>query len=229
MQKPLSQIQRSTLSPLQQTLNSHSFGGFGLSIDVAHDLAGVGRNLRDHPMAMALYEYQGELEDDTEAMLQTLLRYTTEGSTTRDDMHLGILLLDPAHVPAGLPLGIAGNCIAIFASVQNALSAGELRLRSSNPDDPPVMDFRYMGDPWDLQRTREGVRLVSLFRNIRTGCSQSLGHPECHDFDLYQFAVGWSITSLVSGFRTLVNHPLPALRRSGHDAESGAPGSSGPR
>ena len=128
-----------------------------LGIDVVHDLPGVGRNLRDHPMAMALYEYQGELEDETEAMLQALLRFTTEGSTTRDDMHLGILLLDPAHVPEGLPLDIEGNCIAIFSSVQNALSAGELRLRSSNPDDPPVMDFKYMTDPWDLQRTREGT------------------------------------------------------------------------
>ncbi len=48
-----------------------------LGIDVVHDLAGVGRNLRDHPMAMALYEYQGELEGETEAMLQALLRYTT--------------------------------------------------------------------------------------------------------------------------------------------------------
>ena len=30
MQKPLSQIQRSTLTPFQQTFNSHAFGGFGL-------------------------------------------------------------------------------------------------------------------------------------------------------------------------------------------------------
>ena len=131
-----------------------------LGIGVVHDLSGVGQNLRDHPLAMALYEYQGDLEDDTEAMLQTLLRYTTEGSATRDDMHLGVLSIDPAHVPEGLPLDIDGNCVAIFASVQNALSAGELRLRSSNPDDPPVMDYKYMGDPWDLQRTREGVRLA---------------------------------------------------------------------
>ena len=130
-----------------------------VGIDVVHQLPGVGRNLRDHPMAMALYEYQGELPDDTEAMIQTLLRYTTEGSATRDDMHIGILSLDPAHVPEGLPLDIQGKCITIYSSIQNALSAGELRLRSSDPDDPPVMEFRYMTDPWDLQRAREGVRL----------------------------------------------------------------------
>ena len=130
-----------------------------VGIDVVHELPGVGHNLRDHPMAMALYEYQGELPDDTEAMIQTLLRYTTEGSTTRDDMHVGVLSLDPAHVPEGLPLDIGGKCITIYSSVQNALSAGELRLRSSNPDDPPVMEFRYLSDPWDLQRMRVGVRL----------------------------------------------------------------------
>ena len=130
-----------------------------VGIDVVHELPGVGKNLRDHPMAMALYEYQGELPDDTEAMIQTLLRYTTEGSATRDDMHIGVLSLDPAHVPEGMPLDIGGKCITIYSSVQNALSAGELRLRSSNPDDPPVMEFRYLTDPWDLQRMREGVRL----------------------------------------------------------------------
>ena len=130
-----------------------------VGIDVVHELPGVGRNLRDHPMAMALYEYQGELPDDTEAMIQTLLRYTTEGSATRDDMHIGILSLDPDHVPEGLPLDIEGKCITIYSSVQNALSAGELRLRSSNPDDPPVMEFRYLTDQWDLQRMREGTRL----------------------------------------------------------------------
>ena len=32
VQKPLSQIQRSTLTPFQQTFNSHAFGGFGLNL-----------------------------------------------------------------------------------------------------------------------------------------------------------------------------------------------------
>ena len=142
-----------------------------VGIDVVRELPGVGRNLRDHPMAMALYEYQGELPDDTEAMIQSLLRYTTEGSATRDDMHIGILSLDPAHVPEGLPLDIEGKCITIYSSVQNALSAGELRLRSNNPDDPPVMEYRYMTDHWDLRRAREGVRL-----SVRLG-----DHPAFRD------------------------------------------------
>ena len=36
-QKPLSQIQRSTLSRYQQTSNSHPFGGFGLRKEDAAD------------------------------------------------------------------------------------------------------------------------------------------------------------------------------------------------
>ena len=86
-------------------------------------------------------------------------------------MHIGIISLDPDHVPAGLPLSISGKCITIYSSIQNALSAGELRLRSSNPDDPPVMEFRYMTDLWDLQRAREGVRL-----SVRLG-----DHPAFRD------------------------------------------------
>ena len=38
MQKPLSQIQRSTLTSFQQTFNSHSFGGFGLKEETIRDL-----------------------------------------------------------------------------------------------------------------------------------------------------------------------------------------------
>ncbi len=131
-----------------------------LGINVVHDLPGVGQNLRDHPMAMVLYRHSGEMPGDLDAMIQVLLRYTSEGSSTRDDMHIAILSLDPALLPPDSPINKDDNCVTVYVTVQNALSAGELRLRSNDPHEQPALDYRYLSDPWDIQRMREAVRLA---------------------------------------------------------------------
>ena len=116
-----------------------------LGIDVVHDLSGVGQNLRDHPMAMILFRETGEMPGDLEAMIQVLLRYTIEGSNTRDDMHIGTTSLDTQYLPANIPTGNE-NCFAIYVSVQNALSSGELKLTSRDPHVQPSVDYRYLSD-----------------------------------------------------------------------------------
>ena len=129
-----------------------------LGIDVVHDLSGVGQNLRDHPMAMILFRETGEMPGDLEAMIQVLLRYTIEGSNTRDDMHIGTTSLDTQYLPANIPTGNE-NCFAIYVSVQNALSSGELKLTSRDPHVQPFVDYRYLSDSWDVERMRDAVRL----------------------------------------------------------------------
>ena len=62
----------------------------------------------------------------------------------------------------------AGLNIALYV----ANSAGELRLQSTDPHMQPSLDYRYLSDPWDLERMREGVRLClrlgehSTYRDI---------------------------------------------------------------
>ena len=41
-----------------------------------------------------------------------------------------------------------------------ALSAGELRIVSSDPGVQPVLDYNYLSDPFDIERLRNGVRLA---------------------------------------------------------------------
>ena len=43
--------------------------------------------------------------------------------------------------------------------LQNADSAGELRLASADPHAKPLIDYRYLRSEWDRQRLRESVRL----------------------------------------------------------------------
>jgi choline dehydrogenase-like flavoprotein len=51
------------------------------------------------------------------------------------------------------------------------MGAGELRLQSTDPNVQPLLDYRYMEDPFDRQRMREMIRLaVKLFE-----------HPAFHD------------------------------------------------
>ena len=132
-----------------------------LGVDVVHDLPGVGQNLRDHPSVLILYRETAEPPGDLEAMVQVNLRYTVEGSTTRNDMQIGILSVDSEYLPANVPITRDDNCFAIYVALQNAVTAGELKLTSRDPHVQPFLDYRYLSDPGDLERMRLAVRLAT--------------------------------------------------------------------
>ena len=48
----------------------------------------------------------------------------------------------------------------ILAVIDLAMSAGELRLQSADPDVPPSLDYGYLRDEFDRRRMREAVRLA---------------------------------------------------------------------
>jgi choline dehydrogenase len=131
-----------------------------LGIPVLHDLAGVGQNLRDHPIIRVnLRPKEGFEPIDTGLTIQTMLRYTASGSSTRNDLQI---LPTVSALGGGDPLtgdcaetcGYKINCILELAS-----SSGELRLLSADPKAKPLLDYRYLTDPWDRQRLRDAVRL----------------------------------------------------------------------
>ncbi len=62
--------------------------GIGPGLDVA-DVPGVGQNLSDHPASMVVCEVRDGVEIDTDApLMQTILRYTGEGSSLRNDLQI---------------------------------------------------------------------------------------------------------------------------------------------
>ena len=130
-------------------------------VDVVHDLPGGGQNLRDHPLVSILFRETEELPGDLEAMIQVNLRYTVEGSTTRNDMQIGIYPVDSEYLPANVPISKDDNCFAIYVGLQNAVTAGELKLTSRDPYVQPSLNYRYLSDPWDLERMRQAVRLAT--------------------------------------------------------------------
>jgi choline dehydrogenase len=131
-----------------------------LGIDVVHDLPGVGQNLRDHPYVLILFRSTGQAPDLGPTAVQVILRYTAEGSTMRNDMQIGPLALDSAHMPPDSPIARGEPCFGMYAAIHNAVSIGELKLTSRDPQVQPALDYRYLSDPWDRERLRKAVRLA---------------------------------------------------------------------
>ena len=68
-------------------------------IPVVHDSPGVGKNLRDHPSAAAIFRATGEKPDVQAPVIQVGLRYTVEDSPLRNDMQLTPMLMTSEHRP----------------------------------------------------------------------------------------------------------------------------------
>ena len=131
-----------------------------LGINVVHELPGVGQNLRDHPSACVLFRVTGEIPDLQAPSVQVGLRYTVEGSSTRNDMQVSPMLMNSEHRPAHVQISDDDNYIGISVALQLAVGSGELKLSSSDPNVQPHLNYRYFTEPWDLERMRKAVRLA---------------------------------------------------------------------
>ena len=133
-------------------------------IPVVLGLPGVGQNLRDHPGVRVSLRVRYDVALDPNGPWTNLtLRYTANGSLARNDM-----MISQAY-PSGPPYGDASSDddFRVTCFLELPRGSGELRLASSDPLVYPVLDYRYLEDPWDRQRMRESVRL----------CLRLLDHP----------------------------------------------------
>jgi len=131
-----------------------------VGVPVLYALPGVGQNLRDHPSATVLFRVAGERPDVQAPAIQVGLRYTVEGSYLQNDMQITPILMTSEHRPAQVTINDDDNYLGISCSLQLALSAGELRLTSSDPYVQPFLDYRYLADPFDGERMRKAIHLA---------------------------------------------------------------------
>ena len=136
-----------------------------LGIPVVLDSRGVGKNLRDHPMALIELEpREGVALSEDMPRIQTGLRYTAEGSDLRNDIQ--ITLTSYGGEGGGDPIAGAsrtrnGRTLHFTVILELAESAGELTLASTDPADGPRIDYRYLEDEADIRRMREAIRLCA--------------------------------------------------------------------
>ena len=130
-----------------------------LGIRVVADLAGVGKNLRDHPTIFVKWRTKVGFEQRiADPRIQLILRYTARGSHIRNDIEIDMVCfaIKPVHL-GGNRLEPTGVSMSIMLEL--AVGAGELRLATIDPDIQPYIDFRYLDDSFDRERLREAVRL----------------------------------------------------------------------
>jgi choline dehydrogenase len=152
-----------------------------LGIPVVHALPGVGRNLQDHLMVPVGYETTPEACDSLTrlGLIRNMTLYALgrrgplarapveaggfvrlDRSASRPDLQFHFIpfpTFEPNHDVAGpLPLG---RRFTLLPSLLYPKSRGELRLRSPDPGEPPVIDPRYLSEPEDLELLIRGIEL----------------------------------------------------------------------
>ena len=114
-----------------------------LGIDVVQEEPGVGANLSDHPALAIACTVKPGIEIDFDApIIQTILRYTSEGSAKRADLQ--IEQLSYAGRPGAPPM------FGIAAVLEYQYGRGELRMTSTDPNASPTIDCRFCEDERDL-------------------------------------------------------------------------------
>ena len=127
-----------------------------LGIPVVAGLPGVGQNMREHPLvAMWLAVDESVPMEPYGPKLQVALHYTADGSPTRNDMMVWPFSFStPIGADPKQPR-VARLCCVLGQEV----GSGVVSLTSADFHDQPRLEYRYLVDPWDRERLREGVRL----------------------------------------------------------------------
>ena len=125
-------------------------------IPVLRDTPGVGQNLRDHPLVALRAKTKPDFILDSKApRMQALLRYTSTGSSDRNDIQIF-----PSSFST--PLGgdpFAEEGIRLTCMLERAEGAGELTLTTPDPSIQPNINCRYLEQDRDRSRLREAVRI----------------------------------------------------------------------
>jgi choline dehydrogenase len=123
-------------------------------VSLLSDMPGVGQNLSDHPaLSLTMTPKDPALVDHDMPIIQTILRYTAEGSDKRNDLQIEMISF--AGVRDRPQFAIAGV-------LEYQYGRGEITLASADPDVPPVIHQRFCEDERDL------ARLVSCYRDVLT-------------------------------------------------------------
>lgn len=149
-------------------------------VDVLHDLPGVGQNLHDHVDMFLIYDLTGPHSYDkykkpywqAAAGLEYLL--FRKGPATSNVCEGGMCwwgdkdaatpdlqyhFLPGAGVEEGSETTPSGNGCTVNLYQMRPRSRGEVRLRSPDIGTRPIVDPRYLSDPYDVACLSEGVRI----------------------------------------------------------------------
>jgi len=157
-----------------------------LGIEVVQDLPGVGENLSDHFGIDIVYELKTadslDKYNKLHWMLWAGLQYTLfksgpvtsnvveGGAFWRQDRSLAnpdlqFHFLAGAGMEAGVPAIQSGSGCTLNSYTLRPKSRGTVKLRSSRPEDKPIVDPNFIAEPDDLRVSAEGVKISREIMN----------------------------------------------------------------
>ena len=127
-----------------------------VGIGCVQDVPGVGQNLHDHPaVAVNARVKDPSIVDLEQPLMQTILRYTAEGSEKRNDLQIE-------------QISYSGNdTFPIAAVLEYQFGAGTLTPVDADPRTPPRIENRFCEHPTDLDRLAIALRDTLAF--VETG------------------------------------------------------------
>jgi choline dehydrogenase-like flavoprotein len=130
-----------------------------VGIEVKLDLPGVGENLMDHPEGIVIWEAVKPVPEVSTQFWEAGLFACSDPGLERPDLmcHFGTVAFDLNTVPLGYPT--SSNAFSMTPNVARPRSRGWIRLRSSDPAAPPMIDLRYFTD---LEGHDERVLLAGM-------------------------------------------------------------------
>ena len=133
-----------------------------MGIPVKVQLAGVGEHLLDHPEGVIIWEAKHPVSDETTQYWEVGLFGKIFSASPLPDvmLHFGLVPFDWNTVLSGYPTAQHG--FSMTPNVPRAKSEGTIRLRSPDPKDAPLIDFRYFTDRegYDETLLLEGMKLA---------------------------------------------------------------------
>jgi choline dehydrogenase len=122
-----------------------------LGLSVVVDLPGVGENLRDHPMINLILKLRDGAPLGGDYPLACYLR-----CAAGDDDGPNNTILAAWNLPGAEPHQLA----SMWAKAAVSHSRGTVRLRSTDPTEYPIVEFRMLSDTRDMGRLREAAKLM---------------------------------------------------------------------
>jgi choline dehydrogenase len=139
-----------------------------LNVDCVKDAPAVGTTLLDHPGAAIFFKPKPGLMNERDPVLQTLLRFSSEGGEFPNDMQVqpGSAVVFPTFA---LPL------VSLMCSVGKPHGRGTLHFPSARSDAVPVIRSDVLGHPVDRKRV---VGALLLARRLsQTKAMKGMAEP----------------------------------------------------
>ena len=122
-----------------------------MGIEVRADLP-VGNGLRDHPALFTPFRLRSNVRDLSPACAAVLGFASSEAEP--DDLDLWAFAYN-LRIPTKL---LGWPMLMLGAALMRPTSRGAVRLRTSDPSDPPLIDFKLLEDESDRRRMLEAIR-----------------------------------------------------------------------